>query len=149
MVLARRFGTVKSTNEFAPRASIRTKVRGARSDRSSESIERIEGATLVRTWIKLVVLSSLFVLVLGTGVAFAQTTTTTAGTTATTTICYPVETQACIDARNAGAQQSTGLPRTGSSSSIPTAAIAAGMVGVGSVLAIAARRRSNARRTLS
>ena len=98
----------------------------------------------MRTWLKLVVLSALMVMViaLGAGVAGAQTT-------ATTTNCYPIETQACIDARNAGASPSQGLPRTGSSDSIPTAAIAAGMVGVGSVLAIAARRRSNARRSLS
>jgi LPXTG-motif cell wall-anchored protein len=95
----------------------------------------------VRTWLKLAVLTALMalVLVLGAGVAGAQTTDP----------CYPVETQACIDARNAAANVSQGLPRTGSSDSIPTAAIAAGMVGVGSVLAIAARRRSNARRSLS
>jgi LPXTG-motif cell wall-anchored protein len=96
----------------------------------------------VRTWIKLAVLSALFVLVLGTGVAFAQTTTTS-------NPCYPAAADSCIDPGNAGASQGTGLPRTGSSSSIPTAAIAAGMVGVGSVLAIAARRRSTARRSLN
>ena len=84
------------------------------------------------------------VLALGASVAGAQTTTTTDP-------CYPVETQACIDARNAAANanQAQGLPRTGSSSSVPTAAIAAGMVAVGSVLAIAARRRSTARRSLN
>ena len=80
------------------------------------------------------------VLGLGANVAGAQTTDP----------CYPVETQACIDARNAAANanQAQGLPRTGSSSSVPTAAIAAGMVAVGSVLAIGARRRSTARRSL-
>ena len=84
------------------------------------------------------------VLALGASVAGAQTTTTTDP-------CYPISTANCIDpnAGNAGANQGTGLPRTGSSSSIPTAAIAAGMVGVGSVLAIAARRRSTARRSLN
>jgi len=86
------------------------------------------------------------VMVLGLGASIAG-----AQTTATTDPCYPVETQACIDARNAAANanQAQGLPRTGSSSSVPTAAIAAGMVGVGSVLAIAARRRSTARRSLN
>ena len=110
--------------------------------------ERIEGAKALRTWMKLVVVGALMVMVLGLGasVAGAQAEPST---TSTTTICYPVETQACIDARNAGAQQSTGLPRTGSSSSVPTAAIAPGMVAVGSVLAIAARRRSTARRSLN
>ena len=103
-----------------------------------------ERASRVRTWLKLIVVGALMVMVLGLGAGVAG-----AQTTDTTTICYPVETQACIDARNQGAQQSQGLPRTGSSDSIPTAAIAAGMVAVGSVLAIAARRRSNARRSLS
>ena len=100
----------------------------------------------MRTWMKLAMLGALMVMVLGLGasVAGAQTTATTLDP-----LCYPVETQACIDARNAGAQASTGLPRTGSSSSVPTAAIAAGMVAVGSVLAIAARRRSTARRSLN
>ena len=97
----------------------------------------------MRTWIKLAVLSALFVLVLSTGVAFAQTTTSTSNP------CYPAAADSCIDPGNAGASQGTGLPRTGSSSSIPTAAIAAGMVGVGSVLAVAARRRSTARRSLN
>jgi LPXTG-motif cell wall-anchored protein len=96
----------------------------------------------VRTWIKLAVLSALFVLVLSTGVAYAQTTETS-------NPCYPAAADSCIDPGSAGASQGTGLPRTGSSSSIPTAAIAAGMVGVGSVLAIAARRRSTARRSLN
>jgi LPXTG-motif cell wall-anchored protein len=85
------------------------------------------------------------VLVLGAGIAGAQTTSTTDP-------CYPIDTtQACIDARNAGASvnPAQGLPRTGSSNSIPTAAVAAGMVGVGTVLAIAARRRSSARRSLN
>ena len=91
---------------------------------------------------KLAVLGALMVLVLtfGASVAGAQTTDP----------CYPDPTsQACIDAKNAAANQSQGLPRTGSSNSIPTAAIAAGMVGVGSVLAVAARRRSTTRRSLS
>jgi LPXTG-motif cell wall-anchored protein len=96
--------------------------------------------------LKLAVLAAFMVMALGVGasVAGAQTTSTTLDP-----LCYPIETQACIDARNAGASQSQGLPRTGSSDSIPTAAIAAGMVGVGAVLAVAARRRSNARRSLS
>jgi LPXTG-motif cell wall-anchored protein len=94
--------------------------------------------------LKLAVLGALLVLVLsfGASVAGAQTTDP----------CYPDPTaQACIDARaaEANASQSTGLPRTGSSNSIPTAAIAAGMVGVGTVLAVAARRRSTARRPLN
>jgi LPXTG-motif cell wall-anchored protein len=95
---------------------------------------------------KLAVLSALMVMILGIGasVAGAQTTSTTLDP-----LCYPVETQACIDARNAAASQAQGLPRTGSSSSVPTAAIAAGMVAVGSVLAIGARRRSTARRSLN
>jgi LPXTG-motif cell wall-anchored protein len=97
---------------------------------------------------KLAVVGALMVMVLGLGasIAGAQTTSTTQDP-----LCYPVETQACIDARNAGANanQAQGLPRTGSSSSVPTAAIAAGMVAVGSVLAIAARRRSTARRSLN
>ena len=96
----------------------------------------------MRTWMKLAVLGALMVLVLsfGAGVAGAQTTDP----------CYPdPTTQACIDARAAEANASQGLPRTGSSNSIPTAAIAAGMVGVGTVLAIAARRRSTARRPLN
>jgi LPXTG-motif cell wall-anchored protein len=96
----------------------------------------------VRTGLKLAVLGALLVLVLtfGASVAGAQTTDP----------CYPDPTApACIAAQNAGASQSTGLPRTGSSNSIPTAAIAAGMVGVGTVLAVAARRRSTARRTLN
>jgi LPXTG-motif cell wall-anchored protein len=90
----------------------------------------------------LVVVSAVMVTVLGLGVGVAGAQTSDP--------CYPIETtQACIDSRNAGAQASQGLPRTGSSDSIPTAAIAAGMIGVGSVLAIAARRRSNARRSLT
>jgi len=108
--------------------------------------ERNEGARPVRTWLKLAVLGALMVMVLAlsVGVAGAQTTSTTDP-------CYPVETQACIDARNAAANasQAQGLPRTGSSNSIPTAAVAAGMIGVGTVLAIAARRRSSARRSLN
>jgi len=93
---------------------------------------------------KLAVLGALMVLVLsfGASVAGAQTTDP----------CYPdPTTQARIDARaaEANANASQGLPRTGSSNSIPTAAIAAGMVGVGTVLAIAARRRSTARRPLN
>jgi len=93
---------------------------------------------------KLAVLGALMVLVFtfGASVAGAQTTDP----------CYPdPTTQACIDARaaEANANASQGLPRTGSSNSIPTAAIAAGMVGVGTVLAIAARRRSTARRPLN
>jgi len=93
---------------------------------------------------KLAVLSALMVMVLalGASVAGAQTTTTT-------NPCYPAAADSCIDPGNAGASQGTGLPRTGSSSSVPTAAIAAGMVAVGSVLAIAARRRSTARRSLN
>jgi LPXTG-motif cell wall-anchored protein len=97
----------------------------------------------VRTWIKLAVLSALMVMVLGFGASVAGAQTVDP--------CYPVETQACIDARNAAANanQAQGLPRTGSSSSVPTAAIAAGMVAVGSVLAVGARRRSTARRPLN
>jgi LPXTG-motif cell wall-anchored protein len=98
----------------------------------------------VRIWLKLALSSALLVLVLGLSASVVG-----AQTTSTTTICYPVETQACIDARSGGVAATPGLPRTGSSSSIPTAAIAAGMVGVGSVLAIAARRRSTARRPLN
>ena len=95
---------------------------------------------------KLAVLSALMVIVLGLGasVAGAQTTTTTDP-------CYPVSTANCLNpnAGNENASQAQGLPRTGSSSSVPTAAIAAGMVAVGSVLAIAARRRTTARRSLN
>jgi len=93
---------------------------------------------------KLAVLSALMVIVLGLGASVAGAQTTDP--------CYPDPTvQACIDARaaEANANQAQGLPRTGSSSSVPTAAIAAGMVAVGSVLAIAARRRSTARRSLN
>jgi LPXTG-motif cell wall-anchored protein len=93
---------------------------------------------------KLAVLSALMVMVLGLGASIAGAQTTDP--------CYPIDTtQACIDARaaEANANQAQGLPRTGSSSSVPTAAIAAGMVGVGSVLAIAARRRTTARRSLN
>lgn len=94
------------------------------------------------TWVKLAVVSALFVLVALVGTAGAQTTGTTGG--------YPPETTTTtIDAGAGAAGQTTGLPRTGSSSSVPTAAIAAGMVAVGSVLAIGARRRTAAvRRSL-
>jgi LPXTG-motif cell wall-anchored protein len=97
--------------------------------------------------LKLAVLGALMVMVLGVGVAGAQTTTTID----TRPECYPVVTVNCIDpnAGSGGAAQGTGLPRTGSSDSIPTAAIAAGMVGVGAVLFIAARRRSAAKQSLS
>ena len=104
----------------------------------------------MRTWIKLAVLSALMVMVLGLGVGIAG-----AQTVPTTDPCYPIQTTNCIDpnAANAGAtattQAAAGLPRTGSSGSVPTAAIAAGMIAVGSGLAIAARRRSTARRQLS
>jgi LPXTG-motif cell wall-anchored protein len=82
------------------------------------------------------------VLVLGIGASVAGAQTADP--------CYPdPTTQECINSKAAEANQSTGLPRTGSSNSIPTAAIAAGMVGVGTVLAVAARRRSTARRSLS
>ena len=101
----------------------------------------------MRTWLKLAVLGALMVMVLGlgVGVAGAQTTIDTRPE------CYPVQTVNCIDpnAGSGGATQGTGLPRTGSSDSIPTAAIAAGMVGIGAVLFIAARRRSTAKRSLS
>lgn len=99
----------------------------------------------MRTSIKLAVLSALFVLVLGVGVAYAQTPDPSSPE------CYPVVTANCVDpnAANAGASASTGLPKTGTSSSIPTAVIAAGMIAGGSVLAIVARRRNAARRTLS
>ena len=90
---------------------------------------------------KLTVLTAMFVVVLGVGVASAQVTVPS------TTDPYQVTTT--LDPNAAGAGASQGLPRTGSSSSIPTAAVAAGMVAVGSVLAIAARRRNSARRTLS
>jgi len=101
----------------------------------------------VRTWLKLAVSAALMVmvLVLGASIAGAQTSTSTDP-------CYPIDTtQGCIDARNAAATANTaqGLPRTGSSNSIPTAAVAAGMVGLGAVLAIAARRRSTSRRSLN
>jgi LPXTG-motif cell wall-anchored protein len=92
--------------------------------------------------LKLAVFGALLVLVLTLGASLAGAQTTDP--------CYPDPTsQACIDAKNAAANASQGLPRTGSSNSIPTAAIAAGMVGVGTVLAVAARRRSTARRTLN
>ena len=95
----------------------------------------------MRTWIKLAVLGALMVVVLGVGASVAGAQTSDP--------CYPVETQACIGTENAPATTSQGLPRTGSSDSIPAAAIAAAMIGVGSVLAVAARRRSTAKRALS
>jgi LPXTG-motif cell wall-anchored protein len=117
------------------------------SRETNEKPSKPKGLKPVRTWIKLAVLSALMVMVLalGAGVAGAQTTSTTLDPN-----CYPVQTANCIDpnAGNTGAGQATGLPRTGSSSSVPTAAIAAGMVAVGSVLAIGARRRSTARRSM-
>ena len=123
---------------------------------------------------KLALMSALFVLALGTGVAFAQqtpttlryppflpttstttttrpTTTTTAPTattTAPTTATTLPETPSTLDANAANvAAGQTGLPRTGSSGSIPTAAIAGGMVIVGSLLVVAARRRNATRRS--
>jgi LPXTG-motif cell wall-anchored protein len=90
---------------------------------------------------RLAVLSALFVLVLGVGLAAAQTPDTTG--------YPPVTTALDPNAAAAGAGQTQGLPRTGSSSSVPTAAIAVGMVAVGSALAIGARRRHAARRPLS
>jgi len=106
----------------------------------------------MKSWLKLTVLSALVVLVVGTGVAFAAVVDTTAAPTTTVapvTVTYPLTTQETVDLLGANAGANQGLPRTGSSSSIPTAAVAAGMVAVGSVLAVAARRRNSARRPLS
>ena len=108
--------------------------------------QTIEGAKSVRSWMKLTVLSAMFVVVLGIGVASAQVTVPTTDPYQVTTTLDP---NAAGAGAGAGAGASQGLPRTGTSSSIPTAVVAAGMVAVGSVLAIAARRRNAARRTLS
>ena len=117
------------------------------------------GETAVRrgfsTTVKLLVMSALLVLVLCAGAAFAQTLPTattsplpsyTPTTPAPTT--SPPQTKATTPVKVVQTPPSSGLPRTGSSSSIPTAAVAASMVAVGSVLAIAARRRSHGRRPL-
>jgi LPXTG-motif cell wall-anchored protein len=104
------------------------------------------------TTVTLLVMSALFVLVLGAGAAFAQTAPTAAPPSYTPTTPAPTtsppQTKATTPVKVVQAPPSSGLPRTGSSSSIPIAVVAAAMVAVGSVLAIAARRRSQARRPL-
>ena len=106
----------------------------------SSRVRAIEGASQVRSWMKLAVVTALFVMVLGVGVASAQVTVPTTD---------PYQVTTTLDPNAGGAGASQGLPKTGTSSSIPTAVVAAGMVAAGSVLAIAARRRNAARRTLS
>lgn len=86
------------------------------------------------------VVTALFVLVAGMGVAAAQETVEPSYPPTT-----PPTTVVGSDVAGAGAGQTAaqgGLPRTGSSSSIPTAVVAVGMVAVGTALVVAARRRS-------
>ena len=100
-----------------------------------------KGAGFVRTLMKLTTFSALFLLVLGTGVAFAGLTTPSTGGYPPTT---PPSTAEALSA--AAGQAQSGLARTGSSSTISTVWIAVGLVVLGAALMLVARRRHSSTR---